>query len=215
VHYINEIFPYQWKIALSWISGYFIFQIFNPVLFASEGAKVAGQMGLTLAAFNGIYSISSSWMTTKIPLFSTLISNKKYKELDSVFDKTLKDFIFINLILFTIFFIVIVISKTFNLKIGAITISDRFIPIFPMILMILSNIINQVVSAWATYLRCHKKEPYLINSIIGGILCAFSTIFFGKYFGIIGITLGYFILSIIFFLWAFIIFRNKRQAWHN
>lgn len=36
VNYFNEIFPYQWRIALSWISGYFIFQLFNPVLFATE-----------------------------------------------------------------------------------------------------------------------------------------------------------------------------------
>lgn len=38
INYIKEIFPYQWRIALSWISGYFIFQFFNPVLFATEGA---------------------------------------------------------------------------------------------------------------------------------------------------------------------------------
>ena len=48
VLYMKEIFPYQWRIALSWVSGYFIFQLFNPVLFATEGAKVAGQMGMTL-----------------------------------------------------------------------------------------------------------------------------------------------------------------------
>ena len=28
VNYKKEIFPFQWKIALSWISGYFIFQLF-------------------------------------------------------------------------------------------------------------------------------------------------------------------------------------------
>ena len=29
VAYMAEIFPYQWRIALSWVSGYFIFQLFN------------------------------------------------------------------------------------------------------------------------------------------------------------------------------------------
>src|ERR1035437_9872245 len=74
VHYRAEIFPYQWKIALSWISGYFIFQLFNPVLFATEGAVVAGQMGMTLAALNGVQSLSMAWITTKVPLFSGLIA---------------------------------------------------------------------------------------------------------------------------------------------
>lgn len=54
VVYMKEIFPYQWKIAISWISGYFIFQTFTPVLFATEGAIVAGQMGMTLQALNAI-----------------------------------------------------------------------------------------------------------------------------------------------------------------
>jgi len=33
VDYKNEIFPLQWRIGLSWISGYFIFQLINPLLF--------------------------------------------------------------------------------------------------------------------------------------------------------------------------------------
>lgn len=48
VLYKEEIFPYQWKMALSTVSGYFIFQLFNPVLFATEGAVVAGQMGTSV-----------------------------------------------------------------------------------------------------------------------------------------------------------------------
>ena len=57
---MQEIFPFQWKIALSWISGYLIFQLFNPVLFATEGSKIAGQMGMTMVAISGISSISIS-----------------------------------------------------------------------------------------------------------------------------------------------------------
>lgn len=34
----NEIWPFQWKIAVSWLSGYFIFQLFNPMMFAFQGA---------------------------------------------------------------------------------------------------------------------------------------------------------------------------------
>lgn len=70
VNYKKEIFPFQWKIALSWISGYFIFQLFNPVLFATEGPIVAGQMGMTLAVLNAILMFTLSWINTKVPIFS-------------------------------------------------------------------------------------------------------------------------------------------------
>lgn len=214
VNYFNEIFPYQWKIALSWISGYFIFQIFNPVLFVSEGAKVAGQMGLTLAVLNGILSLSLSWMTTKVPLFSTLIANKKFDELDIIFNKSLKQSLFINSSLLLTFLSLIISLKYFNVKIGQFQLSERFISFMPMILMMLTIFINQIVSSWATYLRCHKKEPYLLNSIVGGVLSGFSTLYFGKHFGLMGITLGYFTINLLMFPWAYYIYTNKRAKWH-
>jgi hypothetical protein len=64
-------------------------------------------------------------------------------------------------------------------------------------------------------MRCHKKEPMLVQSVVMGILCSISTIFIGKYFGLIGITLGYLALNIIGFFWTYNIFINKRKQWQN
>ena len=71
ISYLKEIFPFQWKIALSWISGYFIFQLFNPVIFATEGAKSAGQMGMSIVVLNTALMISLSWINTKVSTFLT------------------------------------------------------------------------------------------------------------------------------------------------
>lgn len=215
VNYRKEIFPYQWKIALSWISGYFIFQLFNPVLFATEGAVVAGQMGMTLAALNGIQSMSLSWITTKIPLFSGLIAQKNYFQLDSIFNKTLKQSVFINGSFIIIMLIGVFIIRHFNIIIGGMDLGNRFLPYLPMILMMIPLFINQFVNAWATYLRCHKKEPFLINSIVGGILCCLSTVLLGKYFGVIGITSGYCMITFLLSFWGYWIFRTKKSEWHG
>lgn len=214
VNYKTEIFPYQWKIALSWISGYFIFQLFNPVLFATEGAVVAGQMGMTLAALNGIQSLSLSWMTTKVPLYSRLIAQKQYQQLDLVFNRTLKQSIFINALALVAMFVGIFIIRYFHLTIGRMNLDKRFLDYYPMIFMIIPIFINQFVNSWAIYLRCHKKEPYLVNSIIGGILCCLSTILLGKYHGVMGITGGYCIISVFMSLWANYIYRIKKNKWH-
>ena len=82
IEYKKEILPYQYKIALSWISGYLIFQLFNPVIFAYDGPIIAGKMGLTIAAFNGISVLGMSWISTKVPLFSSLIALKNNQLLD-------------------------------------------------------------------------------------------------------------------------------------
>ena len=215
VHYRKEIFPYQWKIALSWVSGYFIFQLFNPVLFATEGAVVAGQMGMTLAALNGILSLSFAWITTKVPLFSGLIAQKNYKVLDNIFNKTLIQSSLINIGALIFMATIIFLIRFLNIEINGKLLGNRFLHYLPMFLMMLPVLLNHIVGAWATYLRCHKKEPFLINSVVGAILCSLSTVLLGKYYGVIGLTSGYCLISIGMFPWSFSIFKSKKSKWHQ
>ncbi|WP_343320935.1 lipopolysaccharide biosynthesis protein [Sphingobacterium multivorum] len=215
INYKKEIFPYQWKIALSWISGYFIFQLFNPVLFATEGATVAGQMGMTLAVLNAIFSLTFSWISTKVPLFSSLIAKKEFTQLDTVFNKTLKLSALLNIFCLIIFFMLVFVLDYFKVAIAGKEFYNRFLPIVPLILMMIPIFTNHIVGAWATYLRCHKEEPMLIQSVLMGILCSISTIVLGKIFGVVGITTGYMILSIGSLIWTYITFRKLKVLWHT
>lgn len=215
IDYKKEIFPYQWKIALSWISGYFVFQLFNPVLFATEGAVVAGQMGMTLAALNGIQALSLSWMNTKIPLYSGLIAQKQYEKLDIIFNRTLKQSIFINGSVLLLMFFIIFLMRHFHIVIAGIVLDNRFLSYIPMILMAIPLFINQFIFSWAIYLRCHKREPFLLYSIIGGLSCCLSIIFTGRYWGVVGITGGYCLITIILSVWAYTIFVSKKKEWHK
>ena len=215
VQYMQEIFPFQWKIALSWISGYFIFQLFNPVLFATEGAVVAGQMGMTLAALNGIQALSTSWLSTKVPLYSQLIALKDYKRLDQIFNQTLKQMAFVCFILLCIMMIGVWGIRYFDICIGEEALGERFLDYIPMLLMMIPLFINQYVTSWATYLRCHKKEPFLVNSICAGIACCLSTFILGKYFGLYGVTGGYCFITITFLPWGYNIYKTKKNQWHE
>lgn len=215
VSYRNEIFPFQWKIALSWISGYFIFQLFNPVLFATEGAIVAGQMGMTLSALNAVLSFSLSWTTTKIPTFSAFIAQKNYSALDKLFNRTLLQSTAINFSGLIVMFISIFLIRHFHIEIGSKNLGDRFLPYLPMILMMTTILMNHIVNALATYLRCHKREPMMIQSIVIGILCSISTLFLGKHYGVMGITAGYTVITVIGSIWAGFIFVTNKRNWHN
>ena len=72
------------------------------------------------------------------------------------------------------------------------------------------SIINNIIFCMATYLRAHKKEPYLLNSIVGGLLVGFSTFYFGMLYGASGMINGYLLLSILGLVWAYIVFVNKK-----
>jgi len=166
---------------------------------------------MTLAVLNGIFSLSFSWMSTKIPLYSGLIAQKRFVELDQIFDKTLIQSVTINGFGLTVLLISIYCLRFFGIQLG-----NRFLPYLPLILMMVPVFLNQFVSSWATYLRCHKQEPFLIPSIVGAIATSLSTIILGKYFGVVGMTMGYCFLT--FFgglIWGLYIFKTKRTTWHG
>jgi len=210
IDYLKEVFPYQWKIALSWISGYFVFQLFNPILFATSGPIVAGQMGMSLTAINGIASFATSWISTKVPVLSHYIALKEYSTLDVIFNKTMKQLSMVcGVMLFALFCFVVVLNY-FHLPLAS-----RFLDLLPFLLLEISIFANQHGNGWATYLRCHKKEPLLVNSIVGAITCGLSTIFLGKYYGVIGMTSGYCILRIFLTYWNYSVYKSKKKTWHK
>lgn len=215
VSYIKEIFPFQWKIAVSWISGYFIFQLFNPVIFATTGAVAAGQMGMTLTVLTGIQALTYSWTSTKIPTYSGYIEQKQYSLLDRLFYYTVRQAISVNAAMLVGFFAFIYIFRHFDITITGVNLADRFLPYLPLVLMMIPEFANQFITAWATYLRCHKKEPFLIYSIVTGVLCCISTLGIGKLFGLYGITSGYCLITLALTPWAYYIFKTKRNLWHS
>jgi O-antigen/teichoic acid export membrane protein len=211
IDYFEEIFPFQWRIALSWISGFFMYQLFNPVIFATDGPIVAGQMGVSLVVLNGVLSISISWVSTKIPLFSNLIAKKEFSQLDSLFKKTIIQTSSVSLI-----GVFILIFSLYLFQINNIPLRNRFLPMMPFIILAVSTFVNQFVAALAIYLRCHKKEPFLIFSFVLAVLTTISTLLFGKLYGLKGVTFGYSFLTIfVSFPWAVLIFNNKRKLWHQ
>ena len=215
VAYLRELFPFQWKIALSWVSGYFIFQLFNPVLFATEGAVVAGQMGMTLHAISAIQAFSMSWINTKIPLYSQLIALKDYVKLDSIFNKTLKQMTSICLFLIIIYFIILWLMNVTQFQIGNTVLAERFLPYIPTLLVALPMYIQQYVYSWATYLRCHKQEPFLWNSVSCGVASCLSTFILGNMYGLYGVTIGYCVIAVLFLPWGYWIYKIKREEWHK
>ena len=190
----------------------FTFQLFNPVLFATEGPVVAGQMGMTLSVLTAIQAFAQSWQNTKVPKYSVLIELKKYKDLDDLFDKTLKQMNFICFALLSVMFVGILILRLSHLEIRGNLLGDRFLDYIPMVLMMIPVVVNQYTFSWATYLRCHKQEPILITSVVVGVLCLLSTFCLGNIWGLYGITGGYCAIRLFVSLpWVHYVYEKKKK----
>ncbi|HEN3589684.1 TPA: hypothetical protein U5E11_004328, partial [Yersinia enterocolitica] len=175
ISWYKEIFPFQWKIALSWLSGYFIFQLFNPMLFAHQGPIEAGRIGLTLATFSAMLSLSMSWVTAKSPTMARLIAENKKTELNSLFISLIKKSGALNFLI-SFFFLICVyfLEKTHIDIVGRIASFDV------LILLFIISLANHAIFSMAVYMRCHKEEPMIWNSLITGVLALPFIYFFSK-----------------------------------
>ena len=210
ISYWQEIFPLQWKIALSWASGYFIFQAFNPIVFAFYGPVVAGQVGMTLTILNAILSLVVSWTSTKIPLWSSLIAKKEYGELNNSVSNTVIKSSLVALLI--IFGALVFIS---GLKYFDLSLEDRFLPLSLCTIFFLSVPVNNIINIWATTLRCFKKEPFLFQSLFIGICCIIEIYISAKRFDIRTLIIGYFlIVTIISLPMAYYIFKKKKKEYY-
>lgn len=205
-----EVWPFQWRIALSWLSGYFIFQLFTPVLFTYHGPTVAGQMGMSIAIVGAIANVALAWVNTKAAPFGSLIALSEFKKLDQLFLRSLGQSILIVVVgMMALFGVILYLNDIGH------SLALRLLSPLPLSLLILAVSANQIVGAEAVYLRAHKQEPFLAISLISGVLVGLSTWVLGRTYGATGMLISYCAVTFVVGLgggtW---VFMCKRRAWH-
>ena len=206
----KEVWPFQWRIAVSWLCGYFIFQLYNPVLFAYHGAVVAGRMGMSLTLANALQAVAISWIYTKAAPFGALIARKEYRQLDQLFFKALGQ----SVAVCGAGALVIWIGVVF-LNWAHIGFASRLLDPTSIAFLLLITTMNIVVFGEATYLRAHKQEKFLLNSVLGAILVACSTFILGRSYGAIGVVTGSLLVGLVMGLpLGTYTFLKYRRLWH-
>jgi hypothetical protein len=161
----TEILPLQWRIALSWASGYFIFQLFTPVIFAHQGAVEAGRVGLAFALFSSIQTLGMSWVYAKGPAFASLIGSNDRVTLNRTFvGASARSFLFVLAASLGLLGMVWILGRMGS------PIVARVADLRVLACLGAVTVANSLVFAAATYMRAHKEEPMLVPSIVGGVL---------------------------------------------
>jgi hypothetical protein len=210
IHWMSEVWPFQWRIAISWLCGYFIFQLYTPVLFAYHGAVAAGQMGMSLSVTSALLSISISWINTKAAPFGSLIARKAYSELDHIFFRALWQSVGVcatGALVIWLGFLCLHLSGH--------SLAKRVLDPFSLALLLSTAPISAITFAEATYLRAHKQEKFLLISVTSAVLIGSSTLFFGKYFGSFGVAAGALAVGLAIALpLGTYTFVKYRRVWH-
>jgi O-antigen/teichoic acid export membrane protein len=206
----KDILPMQWRVSLSWLSGYFTFSLFTPVLFHYHGPVVAGQMGMTWAFVAALTSVASSWITPKAPTFGILIAQKEYARLDEMFWHLTKVVIAV-----TALGAVCIWGMVYGLNQLNHPYAFRVLSPLATSYLLLATVVLASGLPMSTYLRAHKKEPLLGLSLVGGMATGIAVIVLGKYSSVEYVALGYLLVMIATLPFLAWIWRVKRAEWHS
>ncbi len=210
VSWRHEIWPFQWRIAVSWLCSYFMWPLFSPVLFAYRGAAEAGRMGMSISIAGALGTVAYAWVNTKASPFGNMIARRDYAALDRIFFRALTQSAILLLGAEAALMVLLLAARSYLPHVAS-----RLLPLPLFAAILLTTFLMHVLFCEAAYLRAHKREPFLLQSILVACLTAASTLVAGRFWGAAGVTVGY-------FLWAGVlnlscgtyIFIKNRRLWH-
>lgn len=211
VSWRSEIWPFQWRMAVSFFCSYFIFPLFNPVLFAYRGATEAGKMGMSLAIASALGAVAYAWMNTKAASFGSMIARREFENLDRIFFRSLVQSSLLLLAGEGAFF-----SGFLWVERHYPALALRTLPPSVFAFLLAAIFLNHILYSEAIYLRAHKREPFLVLSIVVATLTAASTLLTGRWWGAAGVTIGYFVTGgVVYLAGGSYIFQSARKLWHT
>jgi len=203
-----EIWPFQWKIAVTWLCSYFTLQLFTPILFAFRGPREAGRMGLTLSVVGFLPIAGLCWITTKAAPFGRLIKLGRLDELDEVFFRTLKQALASVALL-----ALVCCAAVAGVQVLAPSMAARMESPGIFALLLLTAISSFVVQSLAVYLRSFKREPYLIQSLVVSGITLGAILLAVPRWGSAAVAILYFAASgVVGLLWAVAIFLRRTKV---
>jgi len=206
----KEIWPMQWRIAVSWISGFFIFSLFVPTLFYFHGAIVAGQMGLSCSITSTLTALANTWIASRAPVFGVLASKREFIKLDKLFFK-------ISIISVLIAFLgaIAIYCIVLFLNVYYVNYASRLLPPPTMLVLLIATVLMQISYPQSTYLRAHKEEPLMGLSVSMAVIMAILSLIFGRLYGAMGLSASY-LFAVVFVTIPFetIIWYRRRREWY-
>jgi O-antigen/teichoic acid export membrane protein len=204
----TEIWPFQWRLGVSFLCSWFTAQIFTPVLFAYRGPVEAGRMGMSMSIAGYLWAVVLPWMSTKATPFGNFIARGEFQALDSLFFRTLKQSVALLAGIVALCWAGIEALQYATPRLAA-----RMLPPHLFALLLLAGLSVFVVQSLAIYLRAHKREPFLWQSLLVAGLTSGGALLFIPHWGLSGAAITYFVCTgIVGLSFAVAIFRRYCRA---
>jgi hypothetical protein len=204
-----EVWPFQWRIAASWLSGYVLVLMHAPLLFRTQGAVAAGRMGLTMTVANMLGMLALAWITARVPEMARLASNRDWARLDIVYWRTFR----LSLFAFATG------AAAFMLLRAALEWTEygaRFLSVIETAGVVAAAGFYHAALMFAMYLRTHAREPFVWPSLLGAALTFAAVVYVAPRWGSAGIVVVLVVMNALFFLPVSVyLWLRLRREWHR
>ncbi len=160
-----ELWPFQWRVGLSAISAYLVFQAFGPILFALRGPAEAGRFALSLSVMNAIVMVTTAWPISQAAHFGVLVGRRQGRDLSRRWSRLL-----LQSTAFAAFGALATVVVFVGLRVVQPDVMARFAGPVTTGLLIASAIAHHVIACISVVLRSERRDPLLWLGIVGGLV---------------------------------------------
>ena len=204
----HEVWPMQWRVAISSISTFIVGQLLVPILFAARGPVLAGQMGLTATLCAVLSAASTAWVVTKMPTFGHLVRERRFKELDNLFRRA-----FCTSVIVSVVGAAGIAGLLWGLRVAAPNLAVRVLPLGPAGLLLGASIASVAIIGLGSYMRAYREEPVAPVNLASTVLILGLAYLLASDHGAAGVAGGYLAVVWLFQLplTAAVVLRSRRR----
>lgn len=208
-HWGRNFLALIWRYAISWASGYFIFQIYTPLAFMVYDPVMAGKVGITMTLIQACFYIANTFNAMFIPKVNISIANREWGTAESLCKKGL----LLSMPLYILGATIIMLAL--GLGQGKIALFDRFLPASIAVVLVVAWFFQMPINVIATYGRAHKQEPFLGMSVFNALFTMGSTVLIVFTLPINYLFMGFALSNIVsVFIFVAMYFKQK-DKWHQ
>lgn len=208
----QEIWPLQWRTAITWMGANFTSYLFAPILFRAAGPEQAGRMGMTVTLGTVITAFASNVVVTKGPVFGTLVAQGRFADLDAMFRRQIAVVLAIALAGSVTMVGAIAFMRYIHVPLG-----ERVLPPSAAAMLMAYATATALVVSIGTYLRAHKHDPLGPLNVVGTPVILIGSTLLAGTLGALGVaTVAAFVAACIQVPWAGAMLSREgrwRVAW--
>ena len=204
----KEVWPFQWKIGLSVLCGFLIFQAFNPIVLVEQGPVVAGRFGMSLALMNMLIMVTTVWPMSQAARYGGLIRRERFEELRHAFrTMCIASSLVATLAALTVF---LALTWMTEHKLRHI---DRFADTVTTGLLVATAVAHHFTHCFAVVLRAERRDPLLPFTVVGSVLLVIVVWICARYGGPRDIALANLALTLPGIPLVIFLYWRQRARW--